>query len=150
MWHRIRGTAFVVGVSLWLTGCGGGGGNTSPNDPPPPPVATHTVGGTVSGLDGTVVLRNNGGNDLSVTADGAFAFGTALAEGTDFSVTVFAQPNGQSCAVSGGTGTVSSADVTSVAVVCTTTTSPPSGGSGSLDSTFGNGGKVTTDFSGAP
>jgi hypothetical protein len=129
-----------------LTGCGGGGGAPA-NDPPP--VATHTVGGTVSGLAGTLTLQNNGGNDLGVTTDGQFTFGAALAEGSAFSVTVLAQPSSQICTVSGGTGTVSSADVTSVAVVCTTS-SPPTSGSGSLDSTFGNGGKVTTDFTGAP
>jgi hypothetical protein len=148
MWHRIRGTALAVGVSLWLTGCGGGS-STPPNDPPPAPVVTHTVGGTVSGLAGALTLRNNGGNDLDVTADGPFTFGAALAEGSAFSVTIATQPNGQSCAVSGGTGTIGSANVTSVAVACTTTT-PPSGGSGSLDPTFGNNGKVTTDFSGPP
>lgn len=148
MWQRIRGTALAAAVALWLTGCGGGGSSPPANDPPP--VATHTVGGTVSGLDGTLTLRNNGGNDLSVTADGPFAFGAALAEGTAFSVTILTQPNGQNCTLSGGAGTVGSANVTSVAVVCTTTSPPPTAGSGSLDTTFGNGGKVTTDFSGAP
>ena len=144
MWHRIRGTALAV--SLLLTGCGGGGSSPPANDPPP--VATHTVGGTVSGLAGTVTLRNNGGNDLNVAADGPFTFGTALAEGAAFSVTILTQPNNQTCAVSGGAGTVGSANVTSVAVTCATT--PPTAGSGSLDTTFGNNGKVTTDFSGAP
>ena len=31
---------------------------------------THQVGGTVSGLSGTVVLQDNGGDDLSVSASG--------------------------------------------------------------------------------
>src|SRR5512141_3155779 len=34
-----------------------------------------TVGGTVTGLTGTVVLQNNGQDDLSVTANQAFTFG---------------------------------------------------------------------------
>ena len=38
--------------------------------------ATYTVGGTVSGLSGTVVLQDNGGDDLSVTANGSFTFAT--------------------------------------------------------------------------
>ena len=33
-------------------------------------VATYSVGGTVSGLSGTVVLQDNGGDSLSVTATG--------------------------------------------------------------------------------
>ena len=39
-------------------------------------LATFSVGGTVSGLSGTVVLQNNGGNDLSVSANGPFTFTT--------------------------------------------------------------------------
>jgi hypothetical protein len=84
---------------------------------------TFSVGGTVSGLTGTVVLADNGGDNLSVTANGSFTFPTQLASGAAYAVTVKTQPSGQTCAVSGGTGTVASANVTSVAVTCTTT--PP-------------------------
>ena len=38
--------------------------------------AVYSVGGTVSGLSGTVVLQDNGGDDLSVTANGSFTFAT--------------------------------------------------------------------------
>jgi hypothetical protein len=79
-----------------------------------------TVGGTVSGLTGTgLVLRNNGGNDLAVSADGPFTFSTAIAGGGAYSVTVFTQPSGQSCTVANGAGTIS-ANVTNVAVNCVT------------------------------
>ena len=40
---------------------------------------TYSVGGTISGLSGTAVLENNGGNDLSTSANGAFTFSTLLA-----------------------------------------------------------------------
>ncbi len=40
---------------------------------------TYSVGGTVSGLSGTVVLQDNGGDDLSVAANGPFTFATKLA-----------------------------------------------------------------------
>ena len=40
--------------------------------------ATYSVGGTVSGLTGTAVLQDNGGNDLSVSANGPFTFSTGL------------------------------------------------------------------------
>ncbi len=40
--------------------------------------ATYSVGGTVSGLSGSVVLQDNGGDDLTVSANGPFAFATQL------------------------------------------------------------------------
>ena len=66
--------------------------------------ASYTVGGTVSGLSGTVVLQDNGGDDLSVTANGSFTFATAL-RGAAYSVTVKTNPSGQTCTVSSGSGT---------------------------------------------
>lgn len=95
---------------------GGGGG-------PDASLERYAVGGTVTGLSGEgLVLRQNGGDDLPVTVDGTFTFATELATGTDFAVTVAAQPTNpqQTCTVSGGTGTVGTADVTSVTVECTT------------------------------
>ena len=71
--------------------------------------AVYSVGGTVSGLSGTVVLQDNGGDDLSVSANGSFTFATSLAGGAGYSVTVETNPSGQSCLVSNGSGTVGSA-----------------------------------------
>ena len=42
--------------------------------------SSYSVGGTVSGLSGTVVLQDNGGDNLSVSANGSFTFATSLAE----------------------------------------------------------------------
>lgn len=82
--------------------------------------ATFTVGGTVSGLGNgkSLVLRNNGGNDLTVSANGSFTFAGALTSGSAYAVTVLTQPTGQTCTVSSGSGTVS-ANVGNVAVLCT-------------------------------
>jgi hypothetical protein len=82
-------------------------------------VPTYSVGGTISGLSGTVVLQNNGGDDLSIAANGAFTFATALNDGAAYAVSVLTQPAGQTCTVSNGAGTVSGADVTIVSVTCT-------------------------------
>src|SRR4051812_22480428 len=76
--------------------------------PGAPAPGTYQVGGTVTGLAGTgLVLQNNGGDDLSVSADGSFTFPTALKSGDSYAVTVLTQPAGptQTCAVVGGTGT---------------------------------------------
>lgn len=85
---------------------------------------THTIGGTISGLSGTVVLRNNGLDDLALTTNGTFTFATPLAVGSAYAVTVFTQPATQVCSVTPGTGRgmVAGVDVTTVAVTCSTTT----------------------------
>lgn len=79
------------------------------------------VGGTVTGLDGSVVLQNNAGNDLTLGADGAFAFTTAIDSGSNYAVTVKTQPQWQTCTVAKGSGTVAAVDVTTVDVTCTNT-----------------------------
>ena len=89
---------------------------------------TYTIGGTVSGLNSgtSVTLLDNGGNSLTVTANGIFTFKTALASGATYNVTVSTQPTGETCTVTNGSGTVGSANVTNVAVAC----SAGSGGGG--------------------
>ena len=85
---------------------------------------TYTIGGTLSGLNtGTsVTLLDNGGDSLTVTANGAFTFKTALASGASYSVTVSIQPTGETCTVTGGSGTVGTVNVTTVKVACVTKT----------------------------
>lgn len=82
--------------------------------------ASYTVGGSVTGLGSgqTVVLRNNGGDDLTINADGPFTFATPVISGTGYAVTVLTQPTGQTCTVTAGSGTVNGANVNSVAVNC--------------------------------
>ena len=62
---------------------------------------TFTVGGTVTGLFGTLVVQNNGADELSLTADGAFTFSTSIADGSTYEVTVLTQPAEFTCS---GTG----------------------------------------------
>jgi len=104
----VRTAAIVIFVSL--SAC-----SDSPTGESPP--VDVSIGGTVSGLDGTVVLLNNGADDLTVSANGPFTFATRIASGTDYSVTVGTQPDGQTCEVTNGSGTAT-ADVTDVTVEC--------------------------------
>lgn len=85
---------------------------------------TFSIGGTVNGLNAgtSVTLLDNGGDSLTVAANGAFTFKTALASGAAYSVTVGTQPTGETCTVSNGSGTVGSANVTNVAVACSSST----------------------------
>lgn len=93
--------------------------------PPPPPASEYTVGGTVSGLSGTVGLLNNGGDDLSISSNGGFTFATSLVNGSSYAVMVGTQPAGQTCEVGSGTGTITSANVTDVSVTCSDDPPPP-------------------------
>ncbi|WP_076997830.1 beta-propeller fold lactonase family protein [Variovorax sp. KK3] len=86
---------------------------------------TFSVGGTVSGLEGTgLVLQNNAGDDLPITADGSFSFATEVASASSFNVTVKTQPKilDQTCTVANGTGLIMTAGTTSVAITCVTAT----------------------------
>lgn len=88
--------------------------------PMPAPAVRYTIGGTVSNLTGSgLVLQNNGGDNLPVSANGSFSFATAVAPGTTYNVTVMTQPSGQTCTVQNGTGTANG-NITAVAVNCST------------------------------
>ena len=104
-------------TALLLSACGGGS-----DGPPPAPPPTFAVGGSVTGLNGLVVLQVNGGDDLTVSANGSFAFATALANGSAYAVRVRTQPSSpaQTCVVGNGNGTVTGAAVTTASVTCTT------------------------------
>jgi 6-phosphogluconolactonase (cycloisomerase 2 family) len=86
----------------------------------------YTVGGTISGLSGTgLVLQDNGADSLAVTAAGPsipFTFATPIQIGGTYNVSVLTQPATpyQTCTVTGGTGAIAAANVTSVAITCTT------------------------------
>jgi hypothetical protein len=131
-------TALPVSV---LAACGGGGSSGGSTPPTTPPAPTYTVGGSVSGLSGTLVLRNNGGNDLTLTTNGAFTFSTALLTGATYAVTVATPPSGQLCNVTNAGGPIASANITNVSVVCAAipplafvTSDPQSGGTDFLRS----------------
>lgn len=83
---------------------------------------TRTVGGTVSGLASSesLVLQNNGGDNLTVTSNGGFTFTTPVAQGSSYQVTILTQPTTQTCTVTNGTGTVGSSNITNVQVTCAT------------------------------
>jgi streptogramin lyase len=127
----------VAGAIALLVSCGGGGdggGGTFlplvppevpvPEQPvvqvpeqPVAPVEKRMVSGTVTGLVGTLVLQNNAGDDLQVTADGQFSFASGVAIGSEYAVSVRTQPYWQVCAVTKGSGTIK-ADVADVAIAC--------------------------------
>ncbi|MDI1351906.1 MAG: hypothetical protein PSV35_03910, partial [bacterium] len=82
----------------------------------------YTVGGSVTGLSGTVTLINNGSDPTQLSTNGLFAFATAVADGSTYAVTIITQPPGHTCSVAHGTGTIRGANVSNVSVTCSTNT----------------------------
>ncbi len=79
-----------------------------------------TIGGTVSGLNGTLALSNNTGDPLSIKANGPFVFALSLASGASYSVVITAQPAGQTCTAQNASGK-STSNVTNIAFACVAT-----------------------------
>jgi ketosteroid isomerase-like protein len=69
-------------------------------------------------LSGTLVLQNNGGDDLSLTSNGGFTFSLPLTDGEAYNVTVKDNPTGQICRIDNDAGAVAGGNVTNVAVTC--------------------------------
>jgi hypothetical protein len=98
-----------------------------------------TISGTISGLDGTVVLHDATAGTASVTSNGTWALPMLVPAAASYSVTVQTQPgyppHTQTCVVAMGTGTISG-DVSNVAVTCTTNTYTVGGMASGLSGTL--------------
>jgi sugar lactone lactonase YvrE len=118
----------LLSLAILLAACGGGnsgGGATAAGQ------FAFSVGGTVSGLSGAVVLQNNGnkGDPVTITSSDVtsskdFTFSQLVTSGNAYSIAVTTQPIGQYCTVSTATatGTVTNNVVNNVVVTCTTNT----------------------------
>jgi trimeric autotransporter adhesin len=87
--------------------------------------STFTVGGTIVGYTGSGLILKDTTNNNQVTVpqgNTSFAITPAINSGTAYNVSVLTQPSGpiENCVVTGGTGTgtVTTANVTSITVNC--------------------------------
>ena len=110
---------FASTIPLTFNACsgnggGGGGSNTGP--------LTYSVGGSINGLFGTIVLQNNSGDDLSVSSNGSFSFSVGMADSETYNVTILTQPSRQTCSIASGTGSgaIAGSNVTSISMSCIT------------------------------
>lgn len=130
--------AVVASAIMVLAACGGGGGGGSANDGGGSGngggggsgngggsngAPTFSVGGSVTGLNGSGLTLSSNGQTLAVAANGSFTFASSIAGGSAYNVAVAVQPSAptQTCTVANGNGTLS-ANVTNVAVSCVTST----------------------------
>lgn len=88
-----------------------------------------TVGGSLDGLatGASLTISNSTGEHLPLTANGPFTFSTPIADNGSYAVTVSAQPSGEICTVSRGTGSGMVANVSNVRITCATDTYPVRG-----------------------
>ena len=109
--NAVRQLVPAILLTSALVGCGGA------YSPP----TKYSVGGTVNGLlaQSQLTLRNNGGDDLTVSANGAFKFATGVPANGNYAVTVQTQPEGLVCSVVGnGEGSSTGADISNVQIDC--------------------------------
>ncbi len=93
---------------LALAACGGSGSDQ-----------TFTLSGTVSGLTtGGLALTTLGVNLQISSGATSFTFGPVLSDAVVYDVRVAAQPSGQACTVTNGTGTATTANISNVVVTC--------------------------------
>jgi len=86
------------------------------------------ISGIVTGLNGTLVLDNNGEQATITNADvrinAPFIFNTSLPTGQRYDVTVVAQPENQFCTVLQGSGFADNSDVSTVMLNCLSDVKP--------------------------
>ena len=100
-------------VLLTLVGLSSCGGSDSADGS-----GSYSVGGTITGLQGSVTLRNNGTDGLTLNTSGEFIFSTRLSDGASYNVDLQAQPAGQICTIDNGSGVIAGANVTNVLITC--------------------------------
>jgi len=118
------GTASTVtGSGPWNWTCSGSNGGSSAScSAPLAATPTYTLGGSISGLTASGLMLVNGSQTITVAANASsFTFPTKIAAGVNYSVAVELAPSGLTCSVSNGSGTMPTANVSTVQVSCVTT-----------------------------
>jgi hypothetical protein len=96
--------------------------------PPPASIPMFTIGGVVQGLaaGASLSLQDNAVDTLVINQNGPFAFPTPLPTGASYAATVSVPPSdGSNAAITSGTGTVASANVTSIVVTASAAAASP-------------------------
>ena len=89
------------------------------------PAPMYTLGGTVSGLTGSLEITQNGADNLTITTDGPFTFPTSVTYNHPYLVEVVSTPAGYDCVISNAGGVMPNNDVSDVLITCAVDTTPP-------------------------
>jgi len=105
-------------AALLATGCGGGSSRSTAVQSGGS-AATYALSGSVAGLAGTGLVLADRGAQVTVNPGAtSFSFGSVLAAGSAYEVTVQRTPDGLTCRVANGVGTAGNGNVNNVVVTC--------------------------------
>ena len=119
--RRIAVVILSCTAAFGLTACGGGGSTSgsATGSGSGSAAATYSISAKITGLTANGLSMDANGSDISISGGATSATLTSgLADSTAFTVSVATQPSGEDCAVTNGSGTISSANVTDVSVNC--------------------------------
>lgn len=81
--------------------------------------ATYTISGTIIGLQGSGLVLSDGISSVSpLPGATSFQFADARFAGNSYSVSVIAQPSGQQCRITNGSGVIQNTSVVNIWVEC--------------------------------
>jgi hypothetical protein len=89
-------------------------------------LATHSIGGKISGLAADGLVLNNGSDSTAAIVKDAttgaypttFTFATPVTYGQTFGVTVLQNPTGQTCTIKNGAGKMDDVAIVTIEVTC--------------------------------
>ena len=114
-YHWKLATCSIISILLFV-GCAAEDEDSSSSS------TSFSIGGTVTGLSGVLIIQNNSGDDTVVektgSGDVSFTFKTRISSGSAYSVSVKLQPNTQTCTVSNASGTTSQ-NISNITIACT-------------------------------
>lgn len=87
-------------------------------------VRRFSIGGTVDGLTGIVVLKNSGGELKSIYNNGDFTLVEGVESGASYNVSVLFNPSGQGCVVENSAGVIGGANIINIRVKCVNDVNP--------------------------
>jgi sugar lactone lactonase YvrE len=127
---RMKLATTMLGFTAVLLACGGGGADN----------AKYTVGGTLNGLVAGQSVRvkdANSGQQVTLNANGRYIAIINVSNGTTYSLSITAQPEGQLCSFSNASGAVVSSDVSTITISCSNTLNLLAGNVGGAGNTDG-------------
>jgi len=80
----------------------------------------YTIGGSITGLSGLVILQNNNQDEIIIKlgSDSNFTFPTKLVTNTNYNVTIKQSYLGQACYIKDNTGIIAKTNITNIKVAC--------------------------------